>query len=386
MRAFGTGIVTVILFGFYFSCGTADQKIATKELGADVIAPELSLDEATAALNKSAKQTPDSPEGRAFLGLVGNALFQMQDSQGSCGCPGAGAPGKEQFEPEALFLDGAVDADEGASRVAGMCSLVGQSANLPVEGDGGCWLRANALCMAGMSEGLSMGKVWIIGDVIDSSGNFWNFHVANTYDGKVYDAGFELNGVTLDDWQARFTGKAGSTKLVLTNCASHFAGTKVFENRKFSEQYVSTICKAAQDFGGESLLAEMDSWIQEVAQRRDNGIVNLGARCAGVVSRDENKLSYSTAVKGPGPKFRDSLGMSAQCKEAVYSTVRMRLGAAAGDQETQEDGFVFDSFKEVGIPGVLSAMVFRFERPMESGTAKQMTAIVDRSCTVRALL
>ena len=133
---------------FYQSCGDDVARLATsKNNGSDA---------ARKSLQEMAARTPDSQEDRAFMALLSDSVANTITNHGadSCGCPGtAGAAANgaalSEKSDNALALDGSTTED--AKKVGTTCDRVGRLANRFLPNDGGCWLRANAVCIGGIT-------------------------------------------------------------------------------------------------------------------------------------------------------------------------------------------------------------------------------------------
>jgi hypothetical protein len=359
---------------FYQSCGAGFSRLATSlNPGSPA---DNSLDEAKKSLQEMAARTPDSPEDRAFMALLSDSVATTITNQGtnSCGCPGAArsTPDADSLSESALNLD---DANaEGSQKVGATCDRVRGLANRFVPGDGGCWLRANAVCIGGIAQGLDIGKVWIVGDVRDSGGGVWNFHVANVYDGLVYDVGFGLKGITLEQWQQKFSADVNDTKLIVTNCASVFEQDGVKEYEKYGDNIIEQICTASGDHGGEAFYRQMSSWMPDAAARIPGNVVPVGAQCEDIFAKVDH--SFDEMTKTEVPSFVAQPGVTAECQKMTF----YRALSALSDH--QKYTFRSSRIKSAGTFG--HKLSYSFLGPFNS--SKTVEVIIDRQCKVRAVL
>jgi hypothetical protein len=370
-----TFVVSVIALGlFYQSCGEDVARLATSKNHGNGVGN--SMKEAKKSLQKMADRTPDSPEDRAFMALLSDSVATTITNQGtnSCGCPGAvGATASgDDLSETALNLDDT--SSEEAQKIGATCDRVRGLANRFLPNDGGCWLRANAVCIGGIAQGLDIGKVWIVGDVRDSGGGVWNFHVANVYDGLVYDVGFGLKGVTLEQWQQKFSANVDDTKLVVTNCASVFEQDGVKEYEKYSPNIIEQICKASGDHGGEAFYRQMSSWVADATARLPGNVVPTGARCEEIFAKVD--YSFDEMAKAEVPSFVAQPGVTAECQKMTF----YRALSALSDH--QKYTFGTSRIKSAGTFG--HKLSYSFLGPFNS--SKTVEVIIDRQCKVRSVL
>lgn len=370
MNVFRVAAVGLGIGSLFLACSVSKTKTATDPGSTDLDrdSREESLAAARLELAQQAKTTPDNAAQAAFLSLF---VKTIGESDATCGCPGSGP---ETAQEGALRLDDETSHDA----VVSACAEVGSRSRRSVSGDGGCWFRANAVCLAGLSQGLAMGKVWIVGDVRDVFGGLWNFHVANTYDGRVYDAGFGMFGVSLDEWQKKFSGDLSKTRLIATNCASFFQGT-VVEPEALSSSLVEQICDAAQAFGGVGMRREVTRWLQEASENAVTGVVPPGTTCPAVKLEPETQPDLSE-LRGNMPRFSSKAGVAAACLESAYLAA---LGLIV--QDTSEK-FKYGSVEVRKIPSLAAAVTFSFESQDAMRASIDVTAIVDKQCKLQALL
>jgi hypothetical protein len=263
---------------------------------------------------------------------------------------------------------------EEATKVGATCDRVRGLANRFLPNDGGCWLRANAVCIGGIAQGLDIGKVWIVGDVRDSGGGVWNFHVANVYDGLVYDVGFGLKGVTLEQWQQKFSADVNDTRLVVTTCASVFEQDGVKEYEKYGDNIIEQICKASGDHGGEAFYRQMSSWVSDAAARVPGTVVPAGAQCEDIFAKVD--YSFDEMAKTQVPTFAPMPGLTTECQKKTFYRALSTLS------DHQKYTFGNSRIKSVGTFG--HKLSYFFLGPFNS--TKAVEVIVDRQCTVRAVL
>ncbi len=261
MRLIVLGTTAISFLFFYQSCG----KDLVSNLGGEDATTFDTLGESDNALDALARQDAETDASEQEKAI---ARMLAESTQGRCGCPSAPWEADSQ---EGFLLD--------ATQVTENCTVVGSLASNYVSGDGGCWLRAETVCLAGMSQGIHMRKVWVVGDVIDSGGNRWNFHVANSYDGKVYDAGFRMFGETGQDWRDKFAGPSNTTQLISTHCGAVFGQTGVIDFKGYTKGYLLSVCQAARKFGGQRFVDQVDQWIQDMKQSRFADQVEAGSGC-----------------------------------------------------------------------------------------------------------
>lgn len=356
----------------YQSCGNSLGRSA----GAPTQPESSSLEQAQRKLASMAARTPDSPSDQAFMALLSDSIANVLTREGadSCGCPGLRtATGPDDSGAEgSLSLDDATP--QGSQKVGATCDRVRGLANRFVPGDGGCWLRANAACIGGLAQGLDIGKVWIVGAVRDSSGGLWNFHVANVYDGLVYDVGFGLKGVTLEEWQKKFSASTSETKLVVTNCASAYEEKGIKEYENFSDSLIKQICKASGDHGGEAFYRQMSSWIPEAAAQQPGNVMPAGAHCDDLLARVD--YSFEEMAKAQLPKFVAQPGVTDECQKKTY------FRALASLSDHRKYTYRLSSIKSAGKFG--HKISFYFLDPF-NGT-KTVEVIVDQQCSVKAVL
>ncbi len=373
--------VTLVVVGLGLSC-TQGNKTSNNQQGAPVRREPVSLSQAQRLLGAQDQATRDSAEDAAFLSVFVDSLARAKGPE-SCSCNPNGAVGSPGDDP-VLGLDGT---EAQHTQVAKACDLVGQLATKSVEGDGGCWFRANAVCLAGLAQGLPMGKVWILGDVRDVFGGLWNFHVANTYDGKVYDAGFGMMGVSLDEWQKKFSGDVAQTQLVVSTCSS-FYNEGVTESPTYTEPAVKQICEAAQAFGGDFMQSEVSQWLKAAAPWRERAgdpafVVTRGSQCGDASSIGSSRPGPEGTWSAPeiGPAFTDDHWVSGACQGKVYEKALERVVAATMPQTLPR----FEGVTIRRLGQFAASLAFRFEDPSDYLAEHTVRVIIDGQCRVRAM-
>lgn len=301
-------VATSLVSLVFFACD-GGQKSSQKNLELGQKGNELKVEE---FLRQQAERTRDDGVAAQYMDGLTAAVASHYNINGGCGCPQV-----ESSQEGALGLDGSDD-----ESVRDLCSYVNANANRMVGSDGGCWLRANAVCLGALAKGLDVAKIWIDGSVRVGKGQTWNFHVANVYDGKVYDAGWDMNGVSLEEWKGLFSGVNGTspTEIHIASCASLYTTTGLVDPGFYSESLIGEICTASENFGGLTFAAQMDAWIREASH--SGGVVPSASSCRqGYVET----LAEQELLEAMRPEFEDDSQLSAACKTKIFDIAAPNL-------------------------------------------------------------